>query len=144
MIHDLVQERRRELPKAMLKGNDWLKMKCFLSVSLWAKSVHTTHWLCNHKSREEQMKEKIKNWCRPWPAGSFVVAAIYKYTWTTESCGEKGMARPLFQEESAPTLAWTGFYCFSGHITLRMILIYSAQVCFRRLQKTKERMLLIT
>ena len=61
-----------------------------------------------------------------------------------ESCGEKGMARPLFQEESAPTLAWTGFYCFSGHITLRMILIYYAQVRCRWLQKTKGRMLLIT
>ena len=28
------------------------------------------------------------------------------------------------------TLALTGFYCFSGHITVRMI-IYYAQVCFR-------------
>ena len=36
------------------------------------------------------------------------------------------------------------FYCFSGHITLRMILICYAQVCFKQLQKTKERMLLIT
>ena len=50
------------------------------------------------------------------------------------------------QEERASTLALTGFYCFSGHITLRMILIYYAQVRFRRylLQKTKERVLLIT
>ena len=29
-----------------------------------------------------------------------------------------------------PTLALTGFYCFSGHITLRMVLIYYAQVHF--------------
>ena len=29
-------------------------------------------------------------------------------------------------------------------VTLRMVLIYYAQVCFRRLQKTKERVLLIT
>ena len=29
------------------------------------------------------------------------------------------------------TLALTGFYCFSGHITLRMVLIYYAQVRFR-------------
>ena len=72
------------------------------------------------------------------------MAAIDKYTRTTESCGGKGTAGPLSQEESAPTLALTGFYCFSGHITLRMILIYYAQVHFRRLQKTKERMLLIT
>ena len=54
------------------------------------------------------------------------------------------MARPLFQEESPPTLALTGFYRFSGHITLRMVLIYCAQVRFRWLQKTKEGVLLIT
>ena len=54
------------------------------------------------------------------------------------------MSRPLSQEESPSTLALTGFYCFSGHITLRMVLIYYAQVHFRWLQKTKERMLLIT
>ena len=53
------------------------------------------------------------------------------------------MARPLSQEENHLTLAWIGFYCFSGHITLRMILIYCAQAGFRQLQKTKERMLLI-
>ena len=54
------------------------------------------------------------------------------------------MAWPLSQGESAPTLALTGFYCFSGHITLRMVLIYYTQVHFRWLQKTKGRMLLIT
>ena len=40
------------------------------------------------------------------------------------------LPRPLFQEENTPTLALTGFYCFSGHITLRMVLIYYAQVHF--------------
>ena len=54
------------------------------------------------------------------------------------------MAWPLSQEDSALTLALTGFYCFSGHITLRMVLIYYVQIRFWRLQKTKERMLLIT
>ena len=43
-----------------------------------------------------------------------VVAAIDKYTGTTESCGGKETARPLSQEESALTLAWTGFYSFLG------------------------------
>ena len=61
------------------------------------------------------------------------MAAIDKYTQTTESCGGRGTAQPLCQEEYAPTLTLTGFYCFSGHITLRMTLIYSAQVHFRRL-----------
>ena len=72
------------------------------------------------------------------------MAAIHKYTPITESCGGKGTMQPLSQEESALTLALTGFYCFSGPITLRMVLIYYAQVCFRQLQKTKERVLLIT
>ena len=56
------------------------------------------------------------------------------------------MAWPLSEGESTLTLALTGFYCFSGHITLTMVLIYYAQVRFRwlPLQKTKERMLLIT
>ena len=72
------------------------------------------------------------------------VAAMDRFTWTTKSCGEKGTAGPLSQEESAWTLALTGFYCFSGHIILRMILIYYVQVRFKQLQKTKERVLLIT
>ena len=40
------------------------------------------------------------------------------------------MARRVSQEESALTLALTGFYCFSGHIALRTVLIYYAQVRF--------------
>ena len=64
-----------------------------------------------------------------------------KFTWTAEeekerhshSQGESaskhlGVPQPLFQEKSAQTLASTGFYCLSGHITLRMVLIYYAQV----------------
>ena len=40
------------------------------------------------------------------------------------------MAWPLSEREGkrALTPAWTGFYCFSGYITLRMVLIYYAQV----------------
>ena len=45
----------------------------------------------------------------------------------------------LSQEKSTPTLALTGFYCFSGHITLRMILIYYAQVPFRWLPFTENK-----
>ena len=48
-----------------------------------------------------------------------------------KSCGEKGTVRPLSQGESSLTPAWTGSYCFSGHITLRMVLIYYAQVSLR-------------
>ena len=62
-----------------------------------------------------------------------------QFTRTTKSCGGKGMAGLLSQEESAQTLASTGFYCFSGHITLRMVLIYYAQVHFRWLLFTKNK-----
>ena len=50
-----------------------------------------------------------------------------KFTQTAESGGGKGTAQPLSQGESTLTLDLTGFYCFSGHITLRMVLIYYAQ-----------------
>ena len=49
------------------------------------------------------------------------------------------MAQPLSERESTPTLAFTGFYCFSGHITLRMVLIYYAQVHFRWLPFTENK-----
>ena len=78
------------------------------------------------------------------------MAAVDKFTQTTEILWEKrdGRATLSVRERArgpeSLTPAWTGFYCFSGHITLRMALISHAQVCFRGLQKTKERMLLIT
>ena len=43
------------------------------------------------------------------------------------------------QGESAPTLALIGFYCFSGHITLRKVLIYEVQVRFRWLHFTENK-----
>ena len=49
------------------------------------------------------------------------------------------MAQPLSQGESASTLALTGFYFFSRHITLRMVLIYYAQVCFRWFSFTENK-----
>ena len=51
----------------------------------------------------------------------------------------KGTARPLSQEESAATLALTGFYCFSGSITSRMVLVYYAQVRCRWLPFTENK-----
>ena len=49
-----------------------------------------------------------------------------------KSCGEKGAAWPLSKLKRGPLApAWTGLYCFSGHITLRAILIYYAQVHHR-------------
>ena len=57
---------------------------------------------------------------------------------------ERDGTATLSRGERPTTLALTGFYCFSGYITLGMVLIYYAQVRFRQLQKTKERVLLIT
>ena len=65
------------------------------------------------------------------------------------SCGEKGTAWLLSKwerawwperaQESKPTPAWTGFYCFSGHITSRMVLIDYAQVHYRWLPFTDNK-----
>ena len=41
--------------------------------------------------------------------------------------------------ERALTPAWTGFYCFPGHIALRMVLIYYAQVHCRWLPFTDNK-----
>ena len=49
------------------------------------------------------------------------------------------MAALSVKEKAAPSLAWTGFYCFSRHITLRMVLIYCAQVHFRWLPFTENK-----
>ena len=80
----------------------------------------------------------------PSPQGPCVVTAVNKFTQTTEVLWRKrdGMAT-LWVRERAMTPACTGFYCFSGNITLRMVLIYYA-VGDYLLQITKERMLLIT
>ena len=50
-----------------------------------------------------------------------------------------GVPQPLFQEESTQTLALTGSYHFSGHITSRMVLIYYAQVHCRWLHFTDNK-----
>ena len=47
--------------------------------------------------------------------------------------------RLLYQEKNAQTRALTGFYSFSEHITLRMVLIYYAQVPFRWLPLTENK-----
>ena len=75
------------------------------------------------------------------------MAAIDKYTQTTEILwrkrhghslserGREGQAEP----KREPKPAWTGFYCFSGHITWRMVLVYYAQVHCRRLPFTENK-----
>ena len=81
----------------------------------------------------DRTKKVSTQWGRSRPTGSGVVVAIYTNTHGLQkSCGEKGAAWPLSKLERAPlSPAWTGFYCFSGHITWRMVLIYYAQVHHR-------------
>ena len=63
-----------------------------------------------------------------------------KFTRITEVLWRKrdGRATPTVRER-ALTHAWTGFYCFSGYITSRVVLIYYAQVCCRCLPFTDDK-----
>ena len=67
-----------------------------------------------------------------------------KFTWTTRVLWRKrdSIATLSRGEHLDPCLDL--LLLLFWHITLSMILIYYAQVCFRWLKKTKERMLLIT
>ena len=122
--------------------------------SLIAKDTICWHppcsWVLPHRSH-------------PWPSGECGLSSLSLLIWTLargvhvlwlrrtnshrlqKSCGEKGMAWTLSkwererERERALTPAWTGFYCFSGHITLRMVLIYYAQVCCRWLTFTDNK-----
>ena len=53
------------------------------------------------------------------------------YTRSTEILWRKRDGMATLSRGEGPTLALTGFYCFSGHITSRMVLIYYAQVHHR-------------
>ena len=59
-------------------------------------------------------------------------STVEKKVWHVRSLRER-------EGERAPTPAWTVFYCFSGYITLRMVLIYYAQVHFRWLPFTDNK-----
>ena len=74
----------------------------------------------------------VAPWRRSRPAGSAVVAAICKYTQTKEILWRKrGCVAALQVRERAPDPHLDRLYCFSGHITSRVILIYHAQVHHR-------------
>ena len=62
------------------------------------------------------------------------MVAIYTYTRTAEILWRKrGCVLLSKLKRGSLTPTWKGFYCFSGHLTLRAILIYCAQVHHRRL-----------
>ena len=111
---------------------DGEKVRCssILIITMW-----------RHRAQEVNLGVKARlYWCGHLQAVSATLWLRWDtFTRTTQSCGGKGTARPLSQAESAPFLALTGFYCFSGHITLRMVLVYYAQVRFRWLPFTEDK-----
>ena len=75
--------------------------------------------------------DSICAWCGLQPAES-----------TCCGCHEQARTdykRPVEKKGGMATPAWTGFYCFSGHITSRMILIYYAQLHCRWLPFTDNK-----
>ena len=70
--------------------------------------------------------------CRWSQPAESVVVAVCKYTQTTEILWRKrGCVAALQVKERAPDPLLDSFYCFCGHITWRMVLIYYAQVHHR-------------
>ena len=125
------------------------KMKC----NIWCGS-----WPIMSGSQLNEWIKKLwyvytmEYWCRSQPMAGPVccgsngqIQTDYQVLWRKRDSRGLNCTVTLSRGQR-PTLTLTGFYCFSGHITLRMVLIYYAQVHFRwlPLQKTKERMLLIT
>ena len=90
---------------------------------------------------------KVLLWCRQQPS---VCEALWlrwdKFTWTTESCGGKGTAQPFSQEKSTWPLPWQAFIAFLGtlHWGWSSFTMHRFSLGGYLLQKTKERMLLIT
>ena len=86
-------------------------------------------------------------WCGSWPAGSVCCGSngqihmdyrnpVEKKGWHGHSLSEREGKRA---RESPREPDPCGFYCFSGHITLRMVFIYYAQVHCRWLPFTDNK-----
>ena len=58
------------------------------------------------------------------------MVAIFKYTQTTEIPWRKRDAEATLSRGEHPTLALTGFYCFSRPLTSKKVPLYYAKVCF--------------
>ena len=59
------------------------------------------------------------------------MVAVFTYTRTTAILwGEKGWQGHSLKRGGPPTLASTGFYCFSRPLTSKTVLLYYAKVCF--------------
>ena len=62
-----------------------------------------------------------------WIPASGILVIWQQWTNSQESCRKNGMAWPLSQGESTLTLAWIGFYCFSGQLTWRRVPLSSTE-----------------
>ena len=67
------------------------------------------------------INKKTKNWCSQRQAVFVALWLRWEKFRTTKSCGGKGTAQPLSQEENTPTLALTGFYWLTLHRNTRHI-----------------------
>ena len=75
----------------------------------------------------------------PSPWDPCIVAEMRQIHMDYRVLWRKRDSTAILSREEHLTLALTGFYCFSGHITLRMVLIYYAQVLFRWLPFTENK-----
>ena len=88
-------------------------------------------------------------WCGSWPTGSVCHGSNRQihtdYRNPVEKKGQHGHSlsergcEGQREPPRKPHPAWTGLYCFSGHITWRMVLIYCAQVHYRWLSFTDNK-----
>ena len=111
-------------------------------------NIFCVRWQGDERGRKE--KEWLiftciftHTWCGPQSAGSVCCSCNKQihmdYRSPVEKKGRHGHSLSEREGERARTPAWTGFYCVSGYITLRMVLIYCAQVCCRWLPFTDNK-----
>ena len=104
----------------------------------------------NNPRRKHRQQNLGHCWCGPCPTGSVCCGcngqihtdyrnSVEKKGWHGHSLSEREGKRARENPRESPTPAWTGFYCFSGHITLKMVLIYYAQVHCRWLPFTDSK-----
>ena len=128
-----------------------LAMSCVIEFEHKSSSIRPL-WLLAPKYEEWYIREYIYVYdVVPGPRDPCVVAAVDKFTWTTEILWRKrdGMATLWVREgeraRDSPTPAWQAFIAFLGtlHQGWSSFTMYRFTVGDYLLQITKERMLLI-
>ena len=100
-----------------------------------------TAWCCPLQNVTQPQKGAVYGpWCGLWPTGSLCCGCDGQiHTDCRSPVEKKGLHSYSLVRERALTPAWIGFYCFSGHITLRMVLMYYAQFRCRWLPFTDNK-----